>query len=250
MLSIGTLYKIAIVSSESKTFPQNPLLEEASSIDKAGERPGVRSLQAKTAWIELAVVYGLIEGAIWTEDFAKLLWTVAATACALIFVFRGKPTLRELGLGTPPLKGSLWTLSTATILAGFILLGGWMAGTWDPRHPTWPPLQNPDLYAAWALVQQFLLQIFFYKRLEVGLHNSRLAVLATALLFSAAHIPNPWLVPGTLLGGLFFCELFRRYRNLYPLGAAHAMLGFAVAEALSVVLLRHMRVGIGYLHSR
>ena len=74
-------------------------------------------------------------------------------------------------------------------------------------------------------------------------------MLGAALLFSAAHIPNPWLVPATLLGGLVFCELFRRYRNLYPLGAAHALLGLAIAEALSVVLLRHMRVGIGYLDS-
>lgn len=247
---MGTLYKIAIVSSESKTFLHNPLLEETSSFNRAVERAGIHSLQAKTAWTELAVVYGLIEAAIWTENLAKLLWAVAATVCALIFVFRRKPTLRELGLDAPPLKGTLWTLSTAAILAGFVLLGGWIAGTWDPRHPTWPPLQNPDLYAPWALVQQFLLQIFFFQRLEVALNSSRFAVLATALLFSAAHIPNPWLVPATLLGGLFFCELFRRYRSLYPLGAAHALLGFAVAEALSVVLLRHMRVGIGYLHSR
>ena len=167
-----------------------------------------------------------------------------------MFVFRRRPTLRELGLDVPPVKSTLWTLPSPAILAGFILFGGWIAGTWDPRHPRWPPLQNPDLHAAWALVQQFLLQISFYKRLEAALGSSRLALLCTALLFSAAHIPNPWLVPATLLGGLFFCELYRRYRNLYPLGAAHALLGFAVAEALSVVLLRHMRVGIGYLHSQ
>ncbi|HYL12114.1 MAG TPA: CPBP family intramembrane glutamic endopeptidase [Terriglobales bacterium] len=239
------------MSSESKSFPHTQLIEPGPSLEETGKPPITEAtpLLAKTAWTEVAIVYGLIEAAIWTEDITKLLWTVLATACALIFVFRRKPSLNELGLDVPPLKGSLWTLTLAAILASGILLAGWMAGTWDPRHPTWPPLQNPDLYAAWALVQQFLLQIFFYKRLEVALGNSRLAVLATALLFSAAHIPNPWLVPATLFGGLFFCELFRRYRNLYPLGAAHALLGFAVAEALSVVLLRHMRVGIGYLHS-
>lgn len=246
---MGTLYKIALVSSESKTFPRDPPLEQASSFDRAGKHPETHSLQAKRVWTELAIVYGLIEAAIWTEDRTKLLWTVAATACALIFVFRRRPTLKELGLNLPPLKGTLWTLSAAAILAAGILLGGWIGGTWDPRHPTWPPVENPGLYAAWALVQQFLLQIFFYKRLEVALDNSRFAVLGAALLFSAAHIPNPWLVPATLLGGLVFCELFRRYRNLYPLGAAHALLGLAIAEALSVVLLRHMRVGIGYLDS-
>ncbi len=83
--------------------------------------------------------------------------------------------------------------------------------------------------------------------LESVLGSGR-AVLATAFLFSAAHIPSPVLTIATLLGALFFCEMFRRYRSIYPLGIVHAMLGLAMAASFPDTLLLHMRVGLGYLH--
>jgi hypothetical protein len=51
----------------------------------------------------------------------------------------------------------------------------------------------------------------------------------------------------SFLGGLVFCELFRRYRNIYLLGIVHAALGLTVAARLPDNLLHHMRVGIGFL---
>jgi membrane protease YdiL (CAAX protease family) len=96
-------------------------------------------------------------------------------------------------------------------------------------------------------VQQFILQSFFFIRLE-SLLDARRAVWAAAVLFSAAHIPNPVLTVGTFLGALFFCETFRRYRTIYPLGIVHAAWGLALAESVPESLLRHMRVGIAYIH--
>ena len=103
-------------------------------------------------------------------------------------------------------------------------------------------------YSVWALAQQFLLQAFFYRRVEVLAGNGLRAVAVTAILFAAAHIPNPLLVPVTLLGGLASCELFRRHRNLYPLAVAHALIGLALAVSVPDSIQRHMRVGLGYLH--
>lgn len=206
-------------------------------------------MERKQAWSEIAIAYALIEAALWTEHWTQLAWTVVATIGIVFFVLRRKPSPHDLGLTVPSLRATGWTLLAAAILASLVLLGGLLAGTWNPRHPTWPPLQNPEFYAVWSFLQEFMLQSFFYVRVESGLQNSRLAVLITALLFSAAHIPSPVLTMATLLGGLFFCEFFRRYRNIYLLGTAHALLGFALAESLSVILLRHMRVGIGYLHT-
>jgi membrane protease YdiL (CAAX protease family) len=51
----------------------------------------------------------------------------------------------------------------------------------------------------------------------------------------------------TLLGGLFFCEMFRRYRSIYPLGVTHALLGLTMAASFPQEGLHHMRVGIDYL---
>jgi hypothetical protein len=50
-----------------------------------------------------------------------------------------------------------------------------------------------------------------------------------------------------LAGGLFFCEMFRRYRSIYPIGIMHAVLGLTIAVTMPESLLHNMRVGIGYL---
>jgi len=76
---------------------------------------------------------------------------------------------------------------------------------------------------------------------------ARRAVLATTILFAAAHIPNPILTIGSALAGFFFCEMFRRYRNIFPLGLVHVILGLAMAASVSDALLHHMRVGIGFV---
>jgi membrane protease YdiL (CAAX protease family) len=42
--------------------------------------------------------------------------------------------------------------------------------------------------------------------------------MAAALLFAATHVPSPLLTGLSLIGGLLFCEMFRRYRNIFPWG--------------------------------
>ncbi|PYV89083.1 MAG: hypothetical protein DMG90_12440 [Acidobacteria bacterium] len=80
-------------------------------------------------------------------------------------------------------------------------------------------------------------------RLRFGL---RLA-LGAGLLFSLAHLPNVFLTLATLPLGILFCELFRRFRTLAPIGLIHGVLGLALAASVSDSLLHHMRVGMGYL---
>ena len=98
----------------------------------------------------------------------------------------------------------------------------------------------------WALIQEFILQSFFFNRFE-ELYGSSAAVWIASTLFAAMHLPSPVLTIATLIGALFFCEMFRRYRNIYPLAIVHAMLGLTVAITTPDSLLHHMRVGIGYL---
>jgi membrane protease YdiL (CAAX protease family) len=90
------------------------------------------------------------------------------------------------------------------------------------------------------------LQSFFYVRME-SLLGSRRAVWGAALLFCLAHFPSTVLTLMSFIGGLLFCEMFRRYRNIFPLGLVHAALGLTIAASLPDRLLHHMRVGIGYL---
>jgi membrane protease YdiL (CAAX protease family) len=73
------------------------------------------------------------------------------------------------------------------------------------------------------------------------------AVWVTATLFAAVHLPSPLLTTFTLIGGLLFCEMFRRFRSIYPIGVVHALMGLTVALTMPDSVLHHMRVGIGYL---
>ncbi len=98
----------------------------------------------------------------------------------------------------------------------------------------------------WALIQEFILQSFFFNRFE-ELYGGSAAVWIASTLFAAAHLPSPVLTTATLIGALFFCEMFRRYRSIYPLGVVHAMLGLSIFLITPDSLLHHMRVGIGYL---
>lgn len=124
----------------------------------------------------------------------------------------------------------------------------WLAGLGLRfEGPTYAiPLSRSWQYAIWALVQEFILQSIFFLRFESMLGSMR-AVLYTASLYALAHVPSPVLTILSFTGGLIFCELFRRYRNILPLGIIHAALGLTIASNFPDKWLHHMRVGIAYL---
>ncbi len=80
--------------------------------------------------------------------------------------------------------------------------------------------------------------------------DKRAAVLVTAGLFALAHLPNPLLTVMTLVWGVAACLAFLRYRNLFTLGMAHAILGVCVAITVPATVQHNMRVGLGYLRYR
>jgi len=240
----------------SKSFPQDVTSESCVkriTLGKAESEKGsstAPSLAAGMAWLQIAVGYALIELVLWTpRGRAQSVVMLMATVCILLFTGFSQYSARELGLRLPSLKGAAWILTSGLIAAAGIVAGAGLMGENFPANTTWPTVNGVWQYAIWGMVQQFILQSFFYVRLESVLGSSR-AVLATAFLFSAAHIPSPALTVATLLGALFFCEMFRRYRSIFPLGIVHAMLGLAMAASFPDTLLRHMRVGLGYLHFR
>jgi membrane protease YdiL (CAAX protease family) len=117
-------------------------------------------------------------------------------------------------------------------------------------HPLYGPLPvvvHIAGYALWALMQQFILQVYVLLRfLRLGMRRTPAVALA-AVLFAIAHIPNPVLVSLTLVWGTISCLLFLRYRNLYALALAHGILGMCLAVTVPNHIHHHMRVGLGYL---
>jgi membrane protease YdiL (CAAX protease family) len=196
-------------------------------------------------WSEIIIAFALVEAALWIEGPVRAVMTSLAAAWIIGMVWLEHPSLREIGLGKIELAPSAWIVAAAAAVAGSIIVVGRVAGS--SRYPfrTSVPA-HVAAYLPWSLAQQFASQSFFFRRLK-GLLDPRMAVAATAVLFSAAHLPNPVLAPATLAAGVLLSELYRRYGSLYPLAAAHALLALAIAVAVPDAVHRHMHVGIGYL---
>jgi membrane protease YdiL (CAAX protease family) len=154
--------------------------------------------------------------------------------------------MQRLGLGLPTGFGAGLILAVSFVAVATLVFAVHGAGGQIPANPTWPNLHLAWQYVVWALVQEFILQSFFFTRCE-ELFGGPAAVWVAATLFAFAHLPSPILTTLTLVGGLFFCEMFRRYRSIYPIGIVHAVLGLTIAMTMPDSLLHHMRVGIGYL---
>jgi len=198
-------------------------------------------------WLQLIVAYVFMERALWSSRLAfRNKWAFIAVITVLLFVIVDRPSLRRMGLGLPTSLGASLVLAVSFATAVFLVVAVRSAGGQIPANPTWPSLHLAWQYVVWALIQEFMLQSFFFTRCE-ELFGSSPAVWVAATLFAAAHLPSPILTTFTLVGGLFFCEMFRRYRSMYPLGIVHAALGLTIAVTLPDSLLHHMRVGIGYL---
>jgi len=225
---------VTVPRSETWTAP----LEKTTFTSARTALPGLTA--------QIALGFALIELALWAPiGLPTALLSLAALAWVFIFSIAGEFSASAMGLGRPQLRGSLWMIAIALALAGSIAFSSRLLASGEPSLHRME-FGAASLYALWALVQQFLLQSFFFVRLERLLDGKR-AVVAAALLFAAAHIPNLLLTLFSFLGGLFFCQMFRRYRNVYVLGFAHAVLGLTLAASFSDARLHHMLVGMGYM---
>jgi len=194
--------------------------------------------------LEVGLVFALIMIAAWTpQGRANTISSLLAALCIVGFTVRSRYSVRELGLNQPG-SGVLVMLVSGAFMVATIVLAGSLIHRLGPSQPV--PWRRAWQYAIWALQQEFILQSFFYVRLE-SLLGSRRAAWGASLLFSATHLPSPVLTVLSFIGGLLFCEMFRRYRNIFPLGLVHAILGLTIAASLPDSLLHHMRVGLGYL---
>ncbi|HEX5284054.1 MAG TPA: CPBP family glutamic-type intramembrane protease [Bryocella sp.] len=218
-------------------------------------------MSRRRALLELAVSYTLILLVIWTPHSVQRVLYIAAVivlAAILVLSFQscdklaGVPSEHvrwggKLGLRRTNLLRSLWIAIAALLLAAILIL---VAAHLHTLHA--PPTVSGLIarywgYALWAFVQQILLQDIFLRRLLILAPSPRLAAFFAALIFALAHLPNPILVPITLLWGFISCLLFLHYRNIIPLAIAHAAFGITLAITIPPPLIHNMRVGLGYL---
>ncbi len=231
---------------ESKSFPvaATPLPGVTIRVQRVGIQHAFRR---HLTWAQVIIAFLVIECAVWAARLSvRSRWALAAGVIVVVFALLDRPSLRRLGLGLPNAMGTGLMLGVGFIGAVLMMFLARWAGGAVPANPLFPNMHLAWQYMIWALVQEFMLQSFFFTRCE-ELFGSSTAVWVTATFFAAVHVPNMILTTFTLIGGLFFCEMFRRYRSIYLLGIVHAVLGLTLSATIPQSLLYHMRVGIGFL---
>jgi membrane protease YdiL (CAAX protease family) len=196
---------------------------------------------------EAAVGYTLILITLWSPPSIRNYFALAAA----FWIFGSLLLSAHDGAGSNFGLRALWRCSWAVGLslaaaAALIALASHL-GTLhlDSRLSTRrPPMLG---YMLWSLIQQMILQCFILARLLMLLRRPWVAMAVAALLFSAAHLPNPLLTLVTLLWGMAACWLYQRYRSLIAVAAIHFVLGACVAICVPATLHRNMRVGLGYI---
>jgi membrane protease YdiL (CAAX protease family) len=192
-------------------------------------------------------IYGLILLVIWTpQPWQQALWGLASISVIAVIAVSYEG-MRPMGLCTANLARSLWAVALAMMVALFAVAIAMRMHTLQlASSPSWA-LRHYGSYALWAGVQQLILQCFILSRALRLLRNAAAAAAMSAGLFAIAHLPNPLLTLITLVCGLASCFFFLRYKNLWPLAMAHAILGISIAVTIPGSLDHNMRVGIGYV---
>jgi hypothetical protein len=221
-------------------------MEQAAPLSPAPGKPDTMRSRRRD-WIEIAIAYLLILAVEWTpRPWQRILWIVAAAGIAVI-LWRSFDGWKAMGLRKANFGRSLWIVGAALVLASSAIGFAARMHTLLVVDGPWALPETFGAYALWTGVQQFLLQGFFLLRLLRVTPKPWQAALAAAVMFCAAHVPNPFLMPLTLIWGFVACLLFLRYRNLYPLMIAHAILGITVAITVPGPVVHNMRVGLAYL---
>ncbi len=138
----------------------------------------------------------------------------------------------------------LWMITASAFL--FIL--GWRLGSVHFNHShSWRYLALSQLWLfLWGLMQQYALQAVVNRRAQEIWGKGVVSILFAALLFSALHVPNLWLMLATFLGGILWTAVYQKAPNLFALALSHSLMTTVLSSTISSALLHGLRVGYNY----
>lgn len=184
---------------------------------------------------------------------SKLIVAIPVTLAFVLLIsshiLRGE-TARDLGLRFDNFLQALkLILLPMIVVAGISLTIGLLAGA-RPDFFRWHSerliLVQLALGFGWGFVQQYVLQGFINRRTQVVWGRGVVSVLLTALVFSALHFPNPWLMVITFVGGLIWAFVYQRAPNLFALALSHGVMTWFLVSTLPPTALNHLRIGFKY----
>jgi len=207
------------------------------------------AVSRKVGFLEALAVFAIIMAYIWKLRFTHPMFWFPAVALILTSHLAHHERAPGLGFQARNFGNCVRTFGPALIgLALAILTAGLALGTIRPLG-LGQAMESFGLYLPWGLFQQYLLNGYFLKRFEMALSRNAASIL-TSVLFCAVHLPNWFLMLVTLVAGYGAIWVYRRYRNLYFLGLAHATIGFLLFVAVPDSLSHHLNVGPGWSNHR
>lgn len=199
------------------------------------------------AALEVLVVAGGIVLYIWRWQFVYPNFAVLLLLFIIATFFVHGDRLSELGLGSQGLvSGAKVLIGPTSVLIAFLFIVALMTGELRSPGLVVTKLAGLGRYFAFCLLQQFGLQSFFTNRLLTVFRKPNAAAWGSAAIFAIFHIPNPVLIPATLLGGYVLSRIFINHRSLIPLAIAQAIVGSLLSVALPAPWHHGLRVGPGY----
>jgi hypothetical protein len=199
------------------------------------------------AAIEVVLVSSGIMLYIWRWQFVYPNFAVVLLAFLIATFFIHRDSLQKLGFGSHGLiSGLRVVLAPTAVFAVFLITIGLLTGAFSGWTWTVDKLAGLGRYFAFCLFQQFGLQSFFTNRLLTVFKRPHAAAWVSAFIFAVFHIPNPVLIPVTLLGGYVLNRIFIDHRNIIPLAIAQAIVGSLLALILPASWHHGLRVGPGY----
>ena len=132
---------------------------------------------------------------------------------------------------------------TTTIAVAVVLAAGEALDTLHPRRAVGRSLA---LLTVWGGGQQFVLQTVVLREARELMPRGA-AVIVAGGMFSAVHLPNPFLAFMTFAAGLVWCWIYSRHPNIIPLAISHALGTEAVLHAFSDDVTGRLRIGAAFL---